>query len=642
MKVKATAFALLFTLLSALLISCSGKNTSSSEPASGKLKGSTLFIYMCGSNLESKQGLASKNIDELLAAEVDDDFNIVIQTGGAKTWQRHDISSSEAQRYIIKDGKLKLVETLDNMNMGSASTLTDFLSWGQENYSAEKNMLVMWDHGGGSAKGVCFDENYAFDALSLTELKKAFKDAELTKKFDIIGFDACLMASVETAVTVRDYADYMIASEEIVPGGGWDYKELAKAFTVNGNIIEAGKAVCDAFIKKCTDKSKAAKYSTLSMIDLSKLDLILAKWDTLSESLSEFVGSENAFSKATSAAKRCEKFGYDTVFSGSSNMIDFLSFSKWIVRNDFKQYSEVYDIVDSVVIYSVNGGEHDNGGISFFYPITYDEDEVSEYVSLGFSDSYNKFLTTYYLNVPEQPIAFSNKGSVSEDGAFEVALTDESKKYLSTITYLLIEKDETGKNHILFSDADIKSDWTHLTFRSDFKGKRRIFYGHDFYYEPFCVENGITEYSVPAIISGNETIMRYYRNTDKNGEIFYLVPRSTDGVMEEWTPSIFYDPWEGETVQVCKDILQENGQKILNYGDTFEMKELIFEELYTEITETPLNGSEYYYVFAATDIFGNIIYSDMAAFEITESNDDEPSVRLVSVEPCTIEDEYIN
>ena len=62
-------------------------NTSSSQETSPNVikKGSkTLFIYMCGSNLESKQGSASKNIDELLSAEVDDNTQIVIQTGGSK------------------------------------------------------------------------------------------------------------------------------------------------------------------------------------------------------------------------------------------------------------------------------------------------------------------------------------------------------------------------------------------------------------------------------------------------------------------------------------------------------------------------------------------------------------------------------
>lgn len=140
--------------------------------------------------------------------------------------------------------------------MGDASTLTDFLTWGQENYAAEKNMLVLWDHGGGAAKGVCFDENYGFDALTLNELHTALADAELDTKFDIIGFDACLMATIETADTVQDYAEYMVASEEIEPSGGWDYKALAEGFEGESDNLEAGKQICDSFIEKCKASGK--------------------------------------------------------------------------------------------------------------------------------------------------------------------------------------------------------------------------------------------------------------------------------------------------------------------------------------------------------------------------------------------------
>ena len=152
----------------------------------------TIFIYMCGSNLETKQGLAGKNIDEILQADIGRDMNVVIETGGAQTWRSHGIDNSAIQRYEVKDGKLKLLDTLPQANMGEPETLTDFLAWGQKEYKSEKNMLVLWDHGGGSAKGVCFDENYSFDSLSLTELKSALDAAKLNGKFDFISFVSCV------------------------------------------------------------------------------------------------------------------------------------------------------------------------------------------------------------------------------------------------------------------------------------------------------------------------------------------------------------------------------------------------------------------------------------------------------------------
>ena len=212
---------------------------------------------------------------------------------------------------------------------------------------------------------------------------------------------------IETAAVVQNFAEYMVASEEIEPSGGLDYKALAESFAKETDSLEVGKTICDSFMEKCK-KSNKDDISTLSLVNLSKLNPIFDHMDSLGKSLSEFVGKDNAFSKVISAAKRCEKFGYDSVFSGSSNMIDFLDFGKLVVLSDFDAFSKVYDIVEEAVVYSVTGEQRDNGGISFYYPIDYDETEMTEYISLGISEPYNKFLSTYYLIAPDETIAFSD------------------------------------------------------------------------------------------------------------------------------------------------------------------------------------------------------------------------------------------
>ena len=608
------------------------------------LSGSTIFIYMCGSNLETKQGLAGKNIDELLKAEVGDDLHIVIQTGGAKTWRSHGISNSAAQRYEIKNGELRLLDTLTQLNMGEAQTLTDFLSWGQKNYSADRNMLILWDHGGGSVKGVCFDENYSFDSLTLTELHTALENTKLKTKFDIIGFDACLMASIETAAVVQNFAEYMVASEEIEPSGGWDYKALAESFAKENDSLEVGKTICDSFMEKCK-KSNKDDISTLSLVNLSKLNPIFDHLDSLGKSLSEFVGKDNAFSKVISAAKRCEKFGYDSVFSGSSNMIDFLDFGKLVVLSDFDAFSKVYDIVEEAVVYSVTGEQRDNGGISFYYPIDYDEKEMTEYISLGISEPYNKFLSTYYLNAPDETIAFSDRGSVAKNEAFRVSLTPESVKYLSTVTYNLIEKDAGGTERILYSDFDIESDWDSLTFCSAFKGMRRLYNEHPICYAPVRMEETMIEYSAPISINGRKANMHYYCYPEKEADGRYYAPRNLSSMNENWLPNEFYNPWDGDIVQVAECLRRNGDEYIAEYGEEFEIREQEYEELFAEITEAPLTGSTYYYVFVATDIFGNTYYSDMATMKMKYTYDEllknplpdgEYAAKVTAIEPYSL------
>lgn len=608
-----------------------------------KRNGSTLMIYMCGSNLESQQGLAGKNIDELLSAEVGDDFNIVIQTGGAKTWKDHDISNSKAQRYLIKNGELQLIDTFENKNMGDAATLADFLAWGQENYFAQKNMLLLWDHGGGAVKGVCFDENYGFDSLTLTELKTAFENAELNTKFDMIGFDACLMASVETSAVLSEYSDYMIASEEIEPADGWNYKVLAESFSTKDDLIQTGRDICDSFIKKCEKKGKA-DISTLSLIDLTKIDPILERFDNLGKDLSDFVGKDNSFSKAIAAAKRCEKFGYESVFSGSSNMIDFLDFGKWTVISDFEAYMEIMTIVEDAVVYKVNGESRDNGGLSFFYPIDYDADEISDYISLGISSAYNDFLSTYYLDVPEQTITFSDKGSVADNGAFKVTLSPESSKYLSTVTYDLIEKDKDGTERILFSDMNMKNDWTDMTFSSDFKGTRLLYNGQPFYYTPLVIEQDRIEYTIPAFFEGKTGNMRYYLFPNKDADERYYAIHDWSSSDGEILSDQFYSLEEGDVIQVAESLTKNKDGYTVNYGDDYTIKGYDDQAYYNEITEIPLSGSTYYYVFVATDIFGNKFYSDIATLEMTKSYDElsggplpdgEFAAKVTNIEPYT-------
>ena len=56
---------------------------------------------------------------------------------------------------------------------------------------------MLWNHGGGTALGFGYDEMYPDDMLSLSQIGNALSDSGI--KFDIVGFDACLMGTIETA-----------------------------------------------------------------------------------------------------------------------------------------------------------------------------------------------------------------------------------------------------------------------------------------------------------------------------------------------------------------------------------------------------------------------------------------------------------
>lgn len=418
------ALCLLAALLLSALAACGEGN-------GGTVEGKTLFIYLCGSNLETKQGLASKNIDELLAADIGD-MNIVIQTGGANIWRHHDISADAAQRYEIRNGESKLIETLEQKNMGEAETLTDFLSWGQQQYPTNHNMLVLWDHGG-ATKGVCYDENYGFDGLTFEELHRAFENAELKTKFDIIGFDACLMGSLETAALLKDYADYMIASEEIEPGFGWDYTVLLDAMSEKKTPAEVASSVCDGYKAKCESKNKAAT-ATLAAIDLSKIDGVISLFTTALRDLESACGNEEDMLRTLTARSRTvEALGGMSDWEGMSNLIDLydLADSLYNGENGSDAWKNLTNALDGAVVSCINGESTSSAnGLSIWYPRAFDKNELDEYTSVTPLTEYAKILTDL-LDVRLGQVAFEPGAAVTDDGKISVQILSAAKNAVS-------------------------------------------------------------------------------------------------------------------------------------------------------------------------------------------------------------------
>ena len=123
---------------------------------------------------------------------------------------------------------------------------------GKKNHPSEHSMVILWNHGGGVLGGISYDETYGMDAIAVGELGNAFAQMETDseeKPFDIIGFDACLMANLDTASATSPYGDYMIASQELESANGWNYTGLLQALAQNPDIspAELGQHICDSF-----------------------------------------------------------------------------------------------------------------------------------------------------------------------------------------------------------------------------------------------------------------------------------------------------------------------------------------------------------------------------------------------------------
>ena len=107
----------------------------------------TIFVYLCGSDLESEDGMATMDMEEMAQVSTGENIKFVVQTGGANAWNS-DVPTDAHGRYVITGGKISLVDTTaSNDSMGSPDVLKDFLNWGIQNYSTSNMGLVFWNHG---------------------------------------------------------------------------------------------------------------------------------------------------------------------------------------------------------------------------------------------------------------------------------------------------------------------------------------------------------------------------------------------------------------------------------------------------------------------------------------------------------------
>ena len=269
-----------------------------------------VYWYLCGSDLESKHGAASADLEEMFQIQPPKGVKVVVQTGGAKGWKREEIPSDRIGRFIYDKKGWKKKETLELQSMGDPGTLVDFLRFCDKNYPAEKTMLILWNHGGGTLGGVSYDENYGMDSFSLAELRDAF--AQTGKSYDIIGFDACLMANLETANSVSPYGTYLIASQELEPANGWNYTGIIEALQHDPEIMpeDLGRAVCDSFMQGCI-RNRSDREATLSLIDLSKIPELSEQYQQYGKELFAHALKEETFlASYARKVEQVERIGY--------------------------------------------------------------------------------------------------------------------------------------------------------------------------------------------------------------------------------------------------------------------------------------------------------------------------------------------
>lgn len=358
-----------------------------------KLKGdgtdtATIMVYMCGTDLESRSRMATMDLSEMIGANIDESkVRVLVYTGGCSNWRNNIVSSSTNQIYQVAAGGLRAIQ----QNLGS-SAMTDernlgaFIKWCAANYPADRYGLICWDHGGGTLSGYGYDEKYPNSgSITADELPKAL--AEGGCKFDFIGFDACLMATLETAIACEPYADYLIASEETEPGYGWYYTNWLAQLSQNSSAdtLSFGKTLADTFVQD--NQQKRGGSTTLSIIDLAELSgTVPESFSKFSAALAQMAGSQN-YRQVANARASSREFGT----SSGIDQIDLITFCDKLGNTESQQFAEV---LRSIVKYNVTSRDMTNSrGVSIYFPyrkMRYVNTILSTYSKVGLDSSYIK------------------------------------------------------------------------------------------------------------------------------------------------------------------------------------------------------------------------------------------------------------
>jgi len=617
--------------------------------ATGKKNTTWAFYwYLCGSDLETRGGYATSDLAEMMKVKLPDNVTVVIQTGGSRRWKNNYVKNDRLQRWVYQGGEMKLVDEEQNASMGNPRTLAEFLDFCNRNFPADNRSVMFWNHGGGSVAGVAFDENYSYDALTLSEMHTAF-DAVFEKDEDdpplaMIGFDACLMATIDVAHTFRGFADYLVASEETEPGTGWDYQAWLSQLGANPAMSPArlGRIICDTYAKGCEASGSQGKV-TLSVTDLNRVGELVDAYEAFGvEALQAATKDGSFFNRFARAAAKSENYGANSREQGYTNMVDLGHLAR-LTEDLLPSASAVTEALEDCVLYRVNGSYRAEAtGLSCYYSFNGNVNELNQYIVQGVGDAFANYslyglsgqLTAqgqqYLLEAAQtaapKPTAAPQAANVytlpetnwdgmaltiDEDGVSCLELGPQADNVLSSIAFHLYLIDEDADQMLwLGSDNDIIADWEKGIFQDNFRGVWGSLNGKLVFMELAFEGEDYNLYSVPILLNGEECHLQVaYDFVEEKWDVLGARTGLEEGGMaakdvrlirkgDVITTLWYATSWSGDDVDFT--VMEKDTITIRN--------SLTFKE-------SPLDDAIYAMMYELRDAQGNVAYTEAVLFQ---------------------------
>lgn len=394
-----------------------------------------------------RRGAASSDISEMCSDTWPDNIRVVMQTGGARHWSNKMVNPNRTQRFVYEKGSFREVANFPLQEASETETLADFLSFCNDNYRSDHNMLVFWDHGGGPfgyGYDIIYDKMFSLKEIRAA-LENVYGSTPQRSPYDVIGFDACLMSEITVANTFSDYADYLCVSEEAEPGDGWAYDRFLKQMADDPTM--SVPQVCRAIADTYTDYYMQENINvgelfeqnvTFSVLDAKKCAKLFEAYSELCrKQLIDATTDLGVLAEMGRLGMRSTRYGGE--YSNAYNMSDLGNYMDYLVDSYPEECSKIKELIGQTVLYHrENGALSDSTGIAVYLPC-----QVDNYKGLI------KYLDYIYNIVDDDNIRalyyYKQAG----------CLNDELTEYVKTLT-----DNEPGKIDLKLFDEFTKAEPT--------------------------------------------------------------------------------------------------------------------------------------------------------------------------------------
>lgn len=237
-----------------------------------KKKEATYLLYLVGENDLSY--LMNANIQAMMTGFEKSDISAYVLVYADMDASPELYLLDKAENGVVRK---KTVKTYSDQNSVDPEVMQAVIKDVFDAYPAQRKGITFSSHADGSLYQPNTVRTRSFGmekignqyyGMNITDMRQAMEGGPY---LDYIMFDACLMASVETAYELKDCAHYLLAAPNTVPGEGFPYhKVMHSLLQMNAEgLAEAGRTYMDHFH---TNDYTWDDFVSVSVADLTRMD----------------------------------------------------------------------------------------------------------------------------------------------------------------------------------------------------------------------------------------------------------------------------------------------------------------------------------------------------------------------------------